>query len=103
MNRPAGCRRCCLLRRAAGRYRLLFFIFYLAGNDVYEFVYLIFGNETKGLPEPFLQAHSQCCVKLPMREQARSLNLSNSVAVGCFEALRQLGFPHLKQYGKMKP
>ena len=65
--------------------------------------YLIFGNETKGLPEPFLQAHSQCCVKLPMREQARSLNLSNSVAVGCFEALRQLGFPHLKQYGKMKP
>ena len=65
--------------------------------------YLIFGKETKGLPEPFLQAHSQCCVKLPMREQARSLNLSNSVAVGCFEALRQLGFPHLKQYGKMKP
>ncbi len=38
-----------------------------------------------------------------MIEEARSLNLSNAVAVGVFEALRQLGFPHLKQWGKMKP
>ena len=37
-----------------------------------------------------------------MREAARSLNLRNSVAVGVFEALRQLDFPHLKEYGKMK-
>ena len=64
--------------------------------------YLVFGPETRGLPEPFLNAHSPDCVKLPMIEEARSLNLSNSVAVGVFEALRQLGFPHLKQWGKMK-
>ena len=64
--------------------------------------YLVFGPETRGLPEPFLNAHPQDCVKLPMIEAARSLNLSNSVAVGVFEALRQLGFPHLKQWGKMK-
>ncbi len=64
--------------------------------------YLIFGKETKGLPEPFLKAHAEDCVKLPMIEEARSLNLSNAVAVGVFEALRQLGFPHLKQWGKMK-
>lgn len=64
--------------------------------------YLVFGPETRGLPEPFLNAHPQDCVKLPMIQEARSLNLSNSVAVGVFEALRQLGFPHLKQWGKMK-
>ena len=64
--------------------------------------YLVFGPETRGLPELFLDAHPQDCVKLPMIEEARSLNLSNSVAVGVFEALRQLGFPHLKQWGKMK-
>ena len=51
--------------------------------------YLFFGRETKGPPEPF-------------REEARSLNLSNSVAIGVFEALRQLNFPHLRDYGKMK-
>ena len=70
--------------------------------DYEDGCYLIFGKETKGLPEDFLGAHYEDCVKIPMREEARSLNLSNSVAVGCFEALRQLEFPHLKQYGKMK-
>lgn len=63
--------------------------------------YLMFGKETKGLPEPFLAAHADECVRIPMREQARSLNLSNSVAVAVFEALRQLQFPHLKEFGKM--
>ena len=63
--------------------------------------YLFFGKETKGLPEEFLYAHPGDCVKLPMIPEARSLNLSNSVAVGVFEALRQLGFPHLKQAGIM--
>ena len=65
--------------------------------------FLLFGKETRGLPEDFLRAHYDDCVKIPMIEDARSLNLSNSVAVGCFEALRQQGFPHLKQFGKMKP
>ena len=64
--------------------------------------FLFFGKETKGLPEDFLRAHAEDCVKLPMIEEARSLNLSNAVAVGVFEALRQLEFPHLKKWGKMK-
>ena len=64
--------------------------------------YLFFGKETKGLPESFLDAHRESCVKIPMREEARSLNLSNAVAITVFEALRQLDFPGLLDYGKMK-
>ncbi len=63
--------------------------------------YLFFGKETKGLPEDFLEAHRESCIKLPMREAARSLNLSNSVAITVYEALRQLDFPGLKEYGSM--
>ena len=63
--------------------------------------YLFFGKETKGLPEDFLAAHYDSCVRIPIRAEARSLNLSNSVAVGVFEALRQQSFPHLKTEGKM--
>ena len=57
--------------------------------------YLLFGKETKGLPEDFLEAHRQCCVRIPMRSEARSLNLSNAVAITVFEALRQLDYPGL--------
>ena len=64
--------------------------------------YLFFGKETKGLPEDFLEQNRACCVKIPMREEARSLNLSNAVAITVFEALRQLQFPGLQDYGKMK-
>ncbi len=64
--------------------------------------YLFFGKETKGLPEDFLEAHRESCIRLPMREQARSLNLSNSVAITVYEALRQLDFPGLQDFGKMK-
>ena len=64
--------------------------------------YLFFGKETKGLPEDFLEAHRDQCIKIPMREEARSLNLSNSVAITVYEALRQLDFPELKDYGKMR-
>ena len=64
--------------------------------------YLFFGKETKGLPEDFLEAHRDACVRIPMRAEARSLNLSNAVAITVFEALRQLDFPHLQDYGKMK-
>ena len=63
--------------------------------------YLFFGKETKGLPEDFLEEHRQCCVRLPMRDVARSLNLSNSVAITVYEALRQLNFPGLLDHGKM--
>ena len=64
-------------------------------------VTLMFGKETKGLPEELLAAHYDECVRIPIRAEARSLNLSNSVAVGVFEALRQQEFPHLKVEGKM--
>ena len=64
--------------------------------------YLFFGKETKGLPESFLEEHRDSCVRIPMRADARSLNLSNSVAVTVFEALRQLEFHGLLDHGKMK-
>ena len=67
-----------------------------------EDCYLFFGKETKGLPEDFLDAHRECCVRLPMRPEARSLNLSNAVAITVYEALRQNGFSHLQDYGKMR-
>ena len=63
--------------------------------------FLFFGKETKGLPEPFLYEHADNCVRIPMRGEARSLNLANSVAVTVYEALRQLSYPGLKDYGKM--
>ena len=63
--------------------------------------YLFFGKETKGLPEPFLAAHHESCVRIPIRAEARSLNLGNSVAVAVFEALRQQSFPHLQEQGEM--
>ena len=62
--------------------------------------YLFFGKETKGLPEDFLEAHRESCVRIPMRAEARSLNLSNAVAVTVFEALRQLSFPGLQDLEK---
>ena len=64
--------------------------------------YLFFGKETKGLPGRFLEEHYSSCVRIPMRSEARSLNLSNAVAVTVYEALRQLSFPHLKDFGKMR-
>ena len=70
--------------------------------DYEEDCYLFFGRETKGLPEEFLNANYEDCVRIPMREEARSLNLSNSVAVAVYEALRQQSFPGLKPFGKMK-
>ncbi len=59
---------------------------------------LLFGRETAGLPRPFLAAHPEETVRIPMSEgtRLRSFNLSNSVAIVLFEALRQLGFPDLE-------
>ena len=64
--------------------------------------YLLFGKETKGLPEDFLNEHYEQCVRIPMRPEARSLNLSNAVAITAYEALRQLSYPGLLDHGKMK-
>ena len=70
--------------------------------DYQDGCYLFFGKETKGLPESFLEEHRESCVRIPMRQEARSLNLSNAVAITVFEALRQLDFPGLTDHGKMK-
>ena len=67
-----------------------------------EGCYLFFGKETKGLPEDFLQEHYDACIRIPMLPDTRSLNLSNAVAITVYEALRQLNFPGLQDYGKMK-
>ena len=64
--------------------------------------YLFFGKETRGLPEDFLARHEASCLRIPMRPNARSLNLSNSVAVTVYEALRQLDFPQLQEFGQMR-
>ena len=63
--------------------------------------FLVFGKETKGLPEPLLEKHYDECVRLPMMSDTRSLNLSNSVCVGVYEALRQLGYPNLTVEGEI--
>ena len=63
--------------------------------------FLVFGKETKGLPEDLLKKYYPQCVRLPMREETRSLNLSNSVCVGVYEALRQLDYPGLKTEGEI--
>lgn len=63
--------------------------------------YFLFGKETRGLPESLLYAHPERCLRIPMREEARSLNLSNSVAIVAYEALRQLDFEGLCGFGKM--
>jgi tRNA (cytidine/uridine-2'-O-)-methyltransferase len=57
---------------------------FLAGD------YLVFGRETKGLPESFLAVHPDSCFTIPMLAEARSLNLATSVAIVLFEAVRQL-------------
>ena len=86
-----------------------FFYFTTKGTHIYTDVeypdgaYLMFGKETKGLPESLLRAHPERCVRLPMLDDdaARSLNLSNTVAVGVYEALRQWGFPALRTQGHL--
>lgn len=60
---------------------------------------LVFGRETRGLPEDLLRACPDACVRIPMLSEARSLNLANSVAVVLYEALRQQGFPGLSAEG----
>lgn len=63
--------------------------------------FLVFGKETKGLPEELLSKHYDECVRLPMMEETRSLNLSNSVCAGVYEALRQMGYPGMKTEGEI--
>lgn len=68
----------------------------LTGN-----VKLMFGKETAGLPADLRERYRSRCIRIPMRQGIRSLNLSNSVAIICYEALRQQGFPELAGSGSM--
>jgi tRNA (cytidine/uridine-2'-O-)-methyltransferase len=69
-----------------------------------ENTYIIFGREDKGLPEELLRENLERCVRIPMIAGggARSLNLSNSVAVGAYEVLRQWNYPELQNAGKLQ-
>ena len=64
-------------------------------------VKLMFGKETAGLPEWLREKYRDRCIRIPMIGPVRSLNLANSVAILCYEALRQQGFPNLKSTGSM--
>ena len=64
-------------------------------------VTLMFGKETAGLPAWLREKYRERCIRIPMRDEARSLNLSNAVAVLAYEALRQQGFPGLTGAGEM--
>ncbi len=63
--------------------------------------FILFGKETKGLPEELLYKDRERCIRIPMIDEARSLNLSNSVAIVLYEALRQTGFSFLKEEGEL--
>lgn len=86
-----------------------FYFFTTKGRKTYsdekysenENVFLIFGREDKGLPEKLLFEHPDNCVRIPMRNELRSLNLSNSVAIACYEVLRQWDYPDLGREGKL--
>lgn len=64
-------------------------------------VYLIFGREDAGLPESLLVKHPETCIRIPMRNTLRSLNLSNSVAIAVYEVLRQWDYPELQVKGEL--
>ncbi|MCR4594813.1 MAG: tRNA (uridine(34)/cytosine(34)/5-carboxymethylaminomethyluridine(34)-2'-O)-methyltransferase TrmL [Clostridiales bacterium] len=65
-------------------------------------VFLVFGKETKGLPERLLYENADRCVRIPMIDDARSLNLSSSIAIGVYEVLRQWDYPKLKEAGELR-
>lgn len=64
--------------------------------------YLVFGKETAGLPEKLLHDNPNTTVRIPMISDARSLNLSNSVAIGAYEVLRQWDYPDLLDHGQLR-
>ncbi|MDE6678250.1 MAG: tRNA (uridine(34)/cytosine(34)/5-carboxymethylaminomethyluridine(34)-2'-O)-methyltransferase TrmL [Ruminococcus sp.] len=84
-----------------------FFYFTTKGKNVHSSVdypdnsYLFFGREDAGLPEELLHRNPDTCVRIPMRNKLRSLNLSNSVAIAVYEVLRQWDYPDLAREGKL--
>ena len=84
-----------------------FFYFTTKGRTVHsdmsfpDNAYLVFGREDKGLPEKLLHDNPEKCLRIPMRNELRSLNLSNSVAIAVYEVLRQWDYPDLSREGKL--
>ena len=84
-----------------------FFFFTTKGKHRYSDVvfrdgdFLVFGKETKGLPEELLMQNEETCLRIPMISDARSLNLGNSVAIALYEALRQNDYPDLLEEGEL--
>lgn len=63
--------------------------------------FIMFGKESAGIPEELLVDNEECCIRIPMLEEIRSLNLSNSVAIVLYEALRQQGFIGMQEIGDL--
>ncbi len=84
-----------------------FFYFTTKGKNIYsdakypDNAYIVFGREDAGLDEALLHDNPDSCVRLPMIPEARSLNLSNTVAIAAYEVLRQWGYPELLTEGKL--
>ncbi|MBE6863474.1 MAG: tRNA (uridine(34)/cytosine(34)/5-carboxymethylaminomethyluridine(34)-2'-O)-methyltransferase TrmL [Ruminococcus flavefaciens] len=84
-----------------------FYYFTTKGRKVHSDVeypdnaYLVFGREDKGLPEELLYNNPESCVRIPMRNELRSLNLSNSAAIAVYEVLRQWDYPDLSREGNL--
>lgn len=84
-----------------------FFYFTTKGKNVHSDTeypdnsYLVFGREDKGLPEELLYRNPDNCVRIPMRNELRSLNLSNSVAIAVYEVFRQWDYPDLSREGRL--
>ena len=84
-----------------------FFYFTTKGRKTHSDVsypdncYLLLGKETKGLTEELLSKNPERCVRIPMQGEIRSLNLSNSVAIAVYEALRQWNYPELSNFGQL--
>lgn len=84
-----------------------FFYFTTKGQHIYsdvsfpENAYIVFGREDAGLPKSLLKDNPDTCLRMPMIGDARSLNLSNTVAIATYEVLRQWGFPELLCSGEL--
>lgn len=84
-----------------------FYYFTTKAKQVYSDIsyenncYIVFGSETKGLDETLLYNNQKSCVRLPMMQGLRSLNLSNTVCVATYEILRQWDFPELQNFGEL--
>lgn len=71
-------------------------------SDVSKNIYLFFGKESTGIPKEILKEHLDNCMRIPINDNIRALNLSNSVAIMLFEVLRQQNYPDLLKYDKFK-